>query len=73
MVAAGGSAFYRAAVLERLFRDIQGRNRRPQERMQHRCSGKPVLGRQPGSWRCETAPSNAMGKASDPWAAWKHL
>ena len=45
MEAAGGSAFYRAAGLERLFRDIQGvRYHRPQERMQFRYSGELALG-----------------------------
>ena len=48
MEAAGGSAFYRAAGLERLFRDIQGvRYHRPQERMQVRYSGELALGREP--------------------------
>jgi alkylation response protein AidB-like acyl-CoA dehydrogenase len=48
MEAAGGSAFYRAAGLERLFRDIQGvRYHRPQERMQVRYSGELALGRDP--------------------------
>ena len=46
MEAAGGSAFYRAAGLERLLRDIQGvRYHRPQERMQVRYSGELALGR----------------------------
>jgi alkylation response protein AidB-like acyl-CoA dehydrogenase len=50
MEAAGGSAFYRAAGLERLFRDIQGvRYHRPQERMQLRYSGELALGREPNS------------------------
>jgi len=45
MEAGGGSAFYRAAGLERLFRDIQGvRYHRPQERMQLRYSGELALG-----------------------------
>ena len=45
MEAAGGSAFYRAAGLERLFRDIQGvRYHRPQERTQFRYSGELALG-----------------------------
>ena len=49
MKAAGGSAFYRAAGLERLFRDIQGvRYHRPQEQMQVRYSGELALGRDPG-------------------------
>jgi alkylation response protein AidB-like acyl-CoA dehydrogenase len=49
MEAAGGSGFYRAAGLERLFRDIQGvRYHRPQERMQLRYSGELALGREPG-------------------------
>ena len=48
MESAGGSAFYRAAGLERLFRDIQGvRYHRPQERMQIRYSGELTLGRDP--------------------------
>jgi indole-3-acetate monooxygenase len=48
MEAAGGSGFYRAAGLERLFRDIQGvRYHRPQERMQVRYSGELALGRNP--------------------------
>ena len=50
MEAAGGGAFYRAAGLERLFRDIQGvRYHRPQERMQLRYSGEMALGREPNS------------------------
>ena len=50
MDAAGGSAFYRATGLERLFRDIQGvRYHRPQERMQLRFSGQLALGRDPGN------------------------
>jgi acyl-CoA dehydrogenase len=50
MEAAGGSAFYRATGLERLFRDIQAvRYHRPQERMQLRHSGALALGREPGS------------------------
>jgi alkylation response protein AidB-like acyl-CoA dehydrogenase len=50
MEAAGGRAFYRAAGLERLFRDIQGvRYHRPQERMQLRYSGELALGRGPNS------------------------
>jgi indole-3-acetate monooxygenase len=49
MEAAGGAGFYRAAGLERLFRDIQGvRYHRPQERMQLRYSGELGLGREPG-------------------------
>jgi alkylation response protein AidB-like acyl-CoA dehydrogenase len=49
MEAAGGSGFYRAAGLERLFRDIQGaRYHRPQERMQLRYSGELALARGPG-------------------------
>jgi alkylation response protein AidB-like acyl-CoA dehydrogenase len=49
MEAAGGSALYRAAGLERMFRDIQGvRYHRPQERMQVRYSGELALGRDPG-------------------------
>jgi indole-3-acetate monooxygenase len=45
MEAAGGSGFYRAAGLERLFRDIQGaRYHRPGERMQLRYSGVLALG-----------------------------
>jgi alkylation response protein AidB-like acyl-CoA dehydrogenase len=48
MEAAGGSAFYRATGLERLFRDIQGvRYHRPQERTQLRYSGELALGRKP--------------------------
>ena len=48
METAGGSGFYRAAGLERLFRDIQGaRYHRPQERMQLRHSGELALGREP--------------------------
>jgi alkylation response protein AidB-like acyl-CoA dehydrogenase len=47
MEAAGGSGFYRAAGLERLFRDIQGvRYHRPSERMQLRHSGDLALGRE---------------------------
>jgi alkylation response protein AidB-like acyl-CoA dehydrogenase len=50
MEAAGGSAYYRAVGLERLFRDIQGvRYHRPQERMQLRYSGELALGREPNS------------------------
>ena len=50
MEAVGGAAFYRAAGLERLFRDIQGvRYHRPQERMQLRYSGELALGWEPGS------------------------
>ena len=50
MEAAGGAAFYRAAGLERLFRDIQGvQYHRPQERMQVRYSGESALGWEPGS------------------------
>jgi alkylation response protein AidB-like acyl-CoA dehydrogenase len=49
MEATGGGAFYRAAGMERLFRDIQGvRYHRPQERMQLRYSGELALGREPG-------------------------
>jgi alkylation response protein AidB-like acyl-CoA dehydrogenase len=45
MEAAGGSSFYRAAGLERLFRDIQGvRFHRPQERSQLAFSGRLALG-----------------------------
>jgi alkylation response protein AidB-like acyl-CoA dehydrogenase len=45
MESVGGSAFYRAAGLERLFRDIQGaRFHRPQERPQMRLSGRLALG-----------------------------
>jgi alkylation response protein AidB-like acyl-CoA dehydrogenase len=45
MEAAGGSSFYRAAGLERLFRDVQGaRFHRPQERTQLRFSGRLALG-----------------------------
>ena len=45
MEAVGGSAFYRAAGLERLFRDVQGaRFHRPQERLQLRLSGRIALG-----------------------------
>jgi alkylation response protein AidB-like acyl-CoA dehydrogenase len=45
MEAAGGSSFYRAAGLERLFRDVQGaRFHRPQERSQLRFSGRLALG-----------------------------
>jgi alkylation response protein AidB-like acyl-CoA dehydrogenase len=48
MEAAGGSAFYRAAGLDRLLRDIQGvRYHRPQERMQVRYTGELALGRDP--------------------------
>jgi alkylation response protein AidB-like acyl-CoA dehydrogenase len=50
MEAVGGTAFYRATGLERLFRDIQGvRHHRPQERMQLRFSGELGLGRDPGN------------------------
>jgi alkylation response protein AidB-like acyl-CoA dehydrogenase len=45
MEAAGGSSFYRAAGLERLFRDIQGaRFHRPQARTQTSFSGRLALG-----------------------------
>jgi alkylation response protein AidB-like acyl-CoA dehydrogenase len=45
MEAAGGSSFYRAAGLERLFRDVQGaRFHRPQERAQLRFTGRLALG-----------------------------
>ncbi len=45
MEAVGGSSFYRAAGLERLFRDVQGaRFHRPQERTQHQFSGRLALG-----------------------------
>jgi alkylation response protein AidB-like acyl-CoA dehydrogenase len=45
MEAVGGGAFFRAAGLERLFRDIQAvRYHRPQERMQLRYSGELALG-----------------------------
>jgi acyl-CoA dehydrogenase len=45
MEAAGGSSFYRASGLERLFRDVQGaRFHRPQERTQLRFSGRLALG-----------------------------
>ncbi len=45
MEAAGGAAFYRAAGLERLFRDIQGlRYHKPQRRTQFRYSGELALG-----------------------------
>jgi alkylation response protein AidB-like acyl-CoA dehydrogenase len=45
MEALGGSAFYRAAGVERLFRDIQGaRYHRPQARMQRDYSGRLALG-----------------------------
>ena len=45
MEAVGGSAFYRATGLERLFRDIQGaRYHRPQGRMQREYSGRLALG-----------------------------
>ena len=45
MEAAGGSSFYRAVGLERLFRDVQGaRFHRPQERPQLRFSGRLALG-----------------------------
>jgi alkylation response protein AidB-like acyl-CoA dehydrogenase len=48
MEAAGGGAFYRAAGLERLLRDIQGvRYHRPQERMQVRYTGELALGLDP--------------------------
>ena len=41
----GGAAFFRAAGLERLFRDVQGaRFHRPQERSQLRFSGRMALG-----------------------------
>ncbi len=50
MEAAGGSAFYRAAGLERLFRDIQAvRYHRPQERMQLRYSGELALSQESNS------------------------
>jgi len=45
MEAVGGGAFYRAAGLERLFRDIQGaRFHRPQERAQLQLAGRLALG-----------------------------
>jgi alkylation response protein AidB-like acyl-CoA dehydrogenase len=45
MEALGGGAFYRAAGLERLFRDIQGaRYHRPQARVQRDYSGRLALG-----------------------------
>jgi alkylation response protein AidB-like acyl-CoA dehydrogenase len=45
MEALGGSAFYRATGVERLFRDIQGaRYHRPQARMQRDYSGRLALG-----------------------------
>ena len=45
MEAVGGSAFYRAAGLERLFRDVQGaRFHRPQQRTQLELSGRLALG-----------------------------
>ena len=45
MEVAGGAAFFRAAGLERLFRDVQGaRFHRPQERTQLRFSGRRALG-----------------------------
>ena len=50
MEALGGNAFYRAAGIERLFRDIQGaRYHRPQARMQRDYSGRLALGRELGS------------------------
>lgn len=49
MEAVGGSAFYRATGLERLFRDIQGaRYHRPQGRMQREYSGRLALGQDVG-------------------------
>jgi acyl-CoA dehydrogenase len=45
MEVTGGVSFYRAAGLERLFRDVQGaRFHRPQERMQLQLSGRLALG-----------------------------
>jgi acyl-CoA dehydrogenase len=45
MEAVGGSSFFRASGLERLFRDVQGaRFHRPQERPQLRFSGSLALG-----------------------------
>ena len=45
MEIAGGSSFYRATGLERLFRDVQGaRFHRPQERTQLRFAGRIALG-----------------------------
>lgn len=45
MELAGGRAFYRAAGLERAFRDIQGARYHPlQEKPQHRLTGRLVLG-----------------------------
>jgi alkylation response protein AidB-like acyl-CoA dehydrogenase len=45
MEAAGGSSFYRASGLERLFRDLQGaRFHRPQERTQLSYTGRLALG-----------------------------
>lgn len=50
METSGGSGFFRAAGLERLFRDIQGvRYHRPPERMQFRYSGELALSREPGN------------------------
>jgi alkylation response protein AidB-like acyl-CoA dehydrogenase len=47
MEALGGGAFYRAAGLERLFRDIQGaRYHRPQARVQRDYSGRLALGQE---------------------------
>lgn len=46
MEVVGGGSFYRAAGLERLFRDVQGaRFHRPQERMQFQLTGRLALGR----------------------------
>jgi acyl-CoA dehydrogenase len=45
MEVGGGSSFYRAAGLERLFRDLQGaRFHRPQEQVQLRLTGRLALG-----------------------------
>lgn len=45
MEVTGGSSFYRAAGIERLFRDVQGaRFHRPQERTQLQFSGRLALG-----------------------------
>ena len=48
MEVAGGQGFYRAAGLERCFRDIQGARYHPwQERKQYRFSGRVALGLEP--------------------------
>ncbi len=48
MEAAGGASFYRAAGLERLFRDVQGARFHPlPEKVQTRYTGQLLLGLEP--------------------------